>query len=69
MMAAFLAAHPAASVELFVLHDNAAALRLYSNAGFRLERTLPGFCTGEDDLPCVQMIRLPPAEGETLQGE
>lgn len=54
MLDAFLRAVPG-PYELYVLADNAAAIRLYERKGFTVTERLQGFSVPARDLPCLKM--------------
>lgn len=43
--------------ELYVLKENEAAISLYKNKGFILDRTIQGFSVDKRDLPCYVMSK------------
>lgn len=56
MLQAFLKNHPE-RLELYVLKETSAAMRLYLSAGFRIERKCNGFSVDHRKLPCYSMVR------------
>ena len=59
MMMSFLAEHqePGKVFELFVLKDNPAAIRLYTNQGFEVQNEQRGFSADKRDIYCYRMAR------------
>lgn len=60
MIKAFLQAHHSERMELYVLQETRAAMRLYLRNGFIIENKCNGFSISKEDLPCYFMYR--PAE-------
>jgi len=57
MLKSFIAEHQSEDMELYVLADNAAAIRIYEKAGFKAAETIQGFSKDDRDLPCLVMKR------------
>ena len=57
LLHSFISEHAGEKMELYVLAENAPAIKVYDCAGFRTIGTIQGFSSDHRELPCLQMER------------